>query len=291
MRIAVAAFVLACAFASSALAQSEPPAPDASPERTNEPHPVQALPWPIDDTPPESVLGHPIYWQRMPYSYVVRVREAEVRVQLGQVRANETFVSIPIEHRRTFVTTERAEQDRGFLESRLIIPAGSRGYEVQNGPISRMIQSYPNTYHSNYLGPVWCFFIDPDEPLRSRCVTHDAAVGSGHGLVSTVYGVVLPQPQIRVPPLEYQPLVFAEDMRLEYRLRPWTPRRAIIGVYVNGDLIETIQSNWSRGGAAEFELPVGILRLDQDGNNPSRATASLRPYSPGYFPTAAPPMK
>jgi hypothetical protein len=233
-----------------------------------------------ESAPSAESADHQIYQRRMPYDHTLRVREGEVRVQLGRLRSGDIFISIPVEHRRTFVTLEDAVQGRVFLGPHLSIPAGSRGFEVEDVEITRITQQYPYTYSATYIGPVRCFFVDPEEPLKARCVSPDGVTGGQHDLVSKRYSVSAPQPEMPMPRIEYRPIVFVEDLRLEYRLRAWSLTRALLGVYVNGEMVETIYDHWSSTGVAEFELPVGILRLEKGGTNPQRATATLRPYDP-----------
>lgn len=286
MRLVLAVLFGACVLASSAFAQTDAPrTAETGPSQPGEAAPNVPVPPPErapDGLEPDvaETTGHQVYPQRMPYRHTLRVRPGEVRVEVGRLRANQPFVSIPVEHRRTFVTLETAEEGRVLLQmSRLVVPMGTRGYLAEGAPVLQITESYPYTYYASYYAPVYCFFIEPDQPHRTRCMAPNGLTAGNSGLVEAGYTVSLPQPGMNLPRVEFQPIVFAEDMRLEYELRPWTISRARIAILINGRVVQTIQEEWSRSGAADFELPVGILHLEKDGNHPGRATATLTPYT------------
>lgn len=234
--------------------------------------------------------------RRVPFRHTLRLRDDETRVQLGRVRVRDPIISIPVQHRRTFVLTQDAH-----LPTRLnstVIPAGTPGYEAAGVSVFVFARAegrgyYTVRYYDEHVGSVLCFL-----PRRTpRCFFGGLQVDSwDRQLARTSYSIQAPVAQgavrdrasnrLAIPTAEFnvedRPLTFAEDLRLDYVVLPWTRTRVRMVIRLNGDnTILGAWEEWAPDGSAEIDTPLGRLRLEQGGNNPQRVVASLTPYAPG----------
>lgn len=215
------------------------------------------------------------YSEAMPFQHIFEPRDGEIRMQLGRLRSGETFLSIPVAHRQTFVTSEDATFE-GFS-----VPAGTQGYAGEHAPVVTYLTSYPNEIVTEYRASVMCFVLDAtDAENGTRCITPYGVVRGRYGLFGGIYFVDLPAPAPKPPAIEMRDFAFAEDLRVEYAMRPWTRSRARVAIKVNGESAGTWDEQWNSRGVATFRMAVGVLRVEQDGNNPQHVTVSLRPYEP-----------
>jgi hypothetical protein len=219
----------------------------------------------------------------VPMPRTLRLREGETRVTLGVARAGNTIISIPVQHRRTIILREEVRGDNW------VIPAGALGYESADVGIDIFIYNFRSSGSAWGRGTVRCFVTNsPGEAMRSRCILGRSPMGEPrHPLAAPYFGITVEYTNevtdltvADFPVVEDHPVEFQEDMRVEYALMPWTLSRARLSININGERAAMREQRWDRSGAAEFPTPVGYLRLEKGGNNPQRATASLRPLGP-----------
>lgn len=220
-----------------------------------------------------------LHLRHLSENHTLRFRDGEVRVREGAVHEGDVLVSVPVQHRRTFVLTEPLAG--GPMFGRVSLPAGAQGYQAINVPAVVTSGGGGFTNYRGEQGTMWCFFTnDPGERLRSRCIFSGyVAECDDQPLVPVgcLVGVTLtPIPEPRV---EDRPLSFVEDLRVEHVFRGLSRTRATLEIKLNGQRVMMQYGDWDAQGVADFYTVVGHVRVQRDGNRRAGALVSVVPFT------------